>query len=144
MILTTYFVWNTAMVAVAAYALWRGSRVEAFVGLVSVAAALLSAVIHHGATGHQTRWDVLAVDVGFFLILLVLVLKSDRIWLLFAAAFQLLQIVIHLAIMADGGVRSLAYVNGLGVFSYGVLLSITVGTWLNHREKRVREPPGRS
>lgn len=144
MILTTYFVWNTAMVVVAAYALWRGSRIEAFVGLVSIAAALLSAVIHHGATGHQTRWDVLVVDVGFFLILLVLVLKSDRIWLLFASAFQLLQIVIHLAIMADDGVRSLAYANALGVFSYGVLLSITVGTWLNHRERRPRALPGRS
>ena len=141
MILTTYFVWNTAMVVVAAYALWRGSRIEAFVGLASIVATILSAVIHPGATGHQTRWDVLAVDVGFFLVLLVLVLNSTRVWLLFAAAFQLLQIVIHLAIMADRGVRSLAYANALGVFSYGVLLSITVGAWLNHRERQRQGRP---
>lgn len=144
MIVWTQLVWNTSMVAVAIYALWRGSRVEAFVGLVSIAAALLSAVVHHGGNGHQTRWDVLAVDIAFFAVLVALVLHSDRVWLLFAAAFQLLQIVIHLAILADGGVRSRAYVDGLGVFSYGVLASITVGVWLNDRERRMtrgRGPP---
>ena len=50
-----------------------------------------------------------------------------------AAAFQLLAVVTHMAIMADKGVRAWAYITALILWSYLVLISLAAGTYLHAR-----------
>jgi len=75
------------------------------------------------------------VDVGFLAFMLMLALSRDRVWLLFAAAFQLLALLTHLAIIADPGVRGLAYLRSLAIWGYMFLAAMAVGTALVDRRR---------
>ena len=58
-----------------------------------------------------------------------------------AAAFQLLLVVTHAAIIADPGVRARAYITALILWSYLVLITLAVGTYTNWRGASA--PPAR-
>jgi hypothetical protein len=128
--------WDIAMVLASGYALWRGGRSERLVAVANVAAAILTGILPHSYGPNQTLWEIFAVDLAFFALLLWLALVTDRIWLLFAAAFQLLPLVVHMAILLDGTVQGWAYRSGLVIFNYLLLISLAVGTWLHDGERR--------
>jgi hypothetical protein len=118
---------------VCGYALWRGGRPERLTALASLGAWLLSRLVFNYRDWVDPQWAVLAVDVAFLIALTTLAVTTDRTWALFAAAFQLLGVIIHLAITLDHGIRALAYVRGLVIWSYLVLIALGVGTWLHAR-----------
>lgn len=132
-------VWLTCMTLVSGFALWRGGRPERLVSIANVAAWFLTPLAHQWL---DPNWGVFAVDLAFLAVLLWLALTTDRTWLLFAAAFQLLGVVIHVAIAVDRSVMALAYMRGVVIWSYLVLASLGVGTWLYARQRRER-PDGR-
>ena len=134
-------VWAVVMFAVSAFALWRGGRTERAVAVANIVAWIATIVVQTRHDWLAPQWGVLAVDVLFLLLLLWFVVRSSRLWILPAAAFQLLAVVTHAAILADGGVRAWAYVTALILWSYLVLITLAVGTYTNWRGASA--PPAR-
>lgn len=135
---TPEIIWFISMTVVSLAALIWGGGAERIVAVANLGAWLASRLTFDvfGAGAHQ--WGVLAVDIGFLLVLLAAAARTDRSWILFAAAFQLLGAVIHVATMVDAEIQVLTYMRGLVIWSYLVLLSMAVGTWLEHRRRQAR------
>lgn len=126
-------IWAAAMFAVSAYALWRGGRIERLVAGANILAWLATITVQNRQDWLHPQWGVLVVDVGFLALLLALVVRTTRGWVMPAAAFQLLAVVTHMAIMADKGVRAWAYITALILWSYLVLISLAVGAYVYDR-----------
>ncbi len=126
-------IWAVAMFAVSAYAWWRGGWVERVVAVTNIMAWIATSAFQDRTNWVDPQWAVFAVDVVFLGVLLVLVVKSTRTWIMPAAAFQLLLVVTHAAIIADPGVRARAYITALILWSYLVLITFAVGAHLHAR-----------
>lgn len=104
-----------------------------------VAAWLVSRAVYNYRDWFDPQWSVLAVDLVLLGVSIALALAYNRTWLLFATAFQLLAVVIHVAIMADASVRALPYVRGLVIWSYLTQLALLVGV-LQHLQANRSQP----
>ena len=134
-------VWAVVMFAVSAFALWRGGRTERVVAVANIAAWLVTIVVQNRHNWLDPQWGVFSVDVAFLVLLLWCVVRSNRLWILPAAAFQLLAVVTHAAILADDGVRAWTYMTALILWSYLVLITLGIGTytyWRGTSARRVR------
>jgi len=132
-------IWAVAMLAVSTYAWWRGGWVERAVAATNVVAWIATIIVQNRTNWVDPQWGMFAVDVVFLGVLLGLVVRSDRTWIMPAAAFQLLGVVTHAAIIADEGVRARAYITALILWSYLVLITLAVGAHL-HARRRVIVP----
>jgi hypothetical protein len=132
----TQFIWVAANLIICGLALWRGGWPERIVALGSLIASRATPLVENFHNWVDPQWGVFGVDVTFFALLLILALRTDRTWLLFAAAFQLLAVITHLAIMVDPGLRARVYMSAILIWSYCVLASLAVGTWLVSRRPR--------
>jgi len=132
-------IWTLSMLLVSGFALWRGGRPERWVAVANVLAWILTPLAYRNDL-IDPQWGVFLVDVAFLVLLAVLAMTTDRNWLLFAAAFQLLAVMTHIAIAVDRGVRTLAYFRGLVIWSYLVLGALAVGAWMFRRDRRPAAP----
>lgn len=123
------------MTGVSAFALWRGGWPERTVALGNLAAWAASTVAFDQLSPTTDPWALLAVDLCFLALLLYVALTSDRYWPLFAAAFHLLGVVVHIAILVDHVIRALAYMHGLAIWSYLVLIALAVGAAAQNRRR---------
>lgn len=126
-------IWAVAMLIVSTYAWWRGGRVERAVAVANVIAWVATIAVQNRTNWVDPQWGMFTVDVLFLGVLLVLVVRTDRFWIMPAAAFQLLGVVTHAAIIADDGVRARAYITALILWSYLVLITLAVGAHLHWR-----------
>jgi hypothetical protein len=133
-------IWTLSMLLVSGFALWRGGRPERWVAVANVLAWILTPLAYRNDL-IDPQWGVFLVDVAFLVLLAALAMTTDRNWLLFAAAFQLLAVMTHIAIAVDRGVRTLAYFRGLVIWSYLVLGALAVGAWMFRRDPRRPAPP---
>ena len=106
--------------------------------MANIVAWIATIVVQNRHDWLAPQWGVLAVDVAFLLLLLWFVVRSSRLWILPAAAFQLLAVVTHAAILADDGLRAWAYVTALILWSYLVLITLGVGTYTYWRRTSAR------
>ncbi len=129
-------IWLALMGAICIYAMWKGGLPERVVSLAMATGSLLTRFVEDRVHWLDTQWGILAIDGGFFVIVIALVLTTDRTWLLFAAAFALLQLVTHLGMSVDNGLHGWAYLTGLIIWSYLILFALAVGTWLHTLDRR--------
>lgn len=122
-------IWLVALALTCGFAFWRGELPERLGALACVVGWLISVVVYNYRNWVDPQWAVLVVDLALLTVLVWLTLTVDRVWLLFASAFQLLGVVIHIALMVDRNVSGLPYVRGLVIWSYLVLSALAVGTW---------------
>lgn len=102
-----------------------------------VIATLVSRLVQQNYS--HTETGVLAVDFVLLGGLLVLALKSDRFWPMYAAAFQFVGALVHVASMAEQGAYAWAYAVGLVFWSYPVMFALMAGTWLEARHRRLSD-----
>ena len=70
--------------------------------------------------------------------LLALALTSDRFWPMYATAFQLVGLLVHIgSLTSAGGGMAWAYAVGLIFWSYAVIAALLAGTWLEGRNRRL-------
>lgn len=128
------------MFAISIAAFTYGGRPERLVAVANVVAWAATPMMYR-ADWWDPQWGMLAVDVVFFLGLLFLAVTTDRNWLLFAAAFQLMGVITHVAISVDSGVRAGAYLRGLVIWSYLVLGTLGVAAWQCWAVRRRAQAP---
>ncbi|WP_309605062.1 hypothetical protein [Phenylobacterium sp.] len=123
-----HWVWETVVIAVFGAAIWRGGRDERIAATGLMIGWLITKLVysHHG---QQTEWGVLAADAALLGVLTWLAMTSARYWPLFAAAFQFLAVIIHLARIADRSLGGWAYISAEILFGYLVAIAIAVGTF---------------
>ena len=124
----------TLVVAIVAALCW-GGRDERFAAMAFLFAAFLSWLLDNQYKG--TQLDVLAIDFGLLLCLVGLALTSDRFWPMYAAAFQLVGTVVHVASLTETGNFAWAYAVGLIFWSYAVVAALLAGTWMEGRHRRL-------
>jgi hypothetical protein len=116
-------------------ALKWGGRDERLTAIGLIVAVVASNLVGSAQYGH-TETGVLIVDVLVFGGLLVLALWSDRYWPMWAAAFQLIATMVHVASMAETGNFAWAYYVALIFWTYPVYIALSVGTWFEGRFRR--------
>lgn len=105
----------------------RGGRAERAAGAMILAASLVSPLVQITIFG-DVEIGIALVDAALFLGLLVLALASARSWVTFAAAFQAIAVLTHVARFKTGPVSGNAYGDLLVLWSYPVLLLLMWGS----------------
>lgn len=123
------------VVGAALLAFGWGGRDEQLAAIGFLAATLATRMIQ--AEYQHIEFSVLAVDFGLLLGLAALALTSDRFWPMYATAFQLLALLVHMASLTEQGNFAWAYAVGLIFWSYAVIAALLAGTWLEGRNRRL-------
>jgi hypothetical protein len=88
---------------------------------------LADVVLQDRRLHHHTQAASFAVDAFTFALVIAVVLASRRTWVLWAAAFFLLTLLTHIAMLADVRFGQWTYLTALYIWGYGVLVSLTCG-----------------
>lgn len=113
-------------------ALWKGHFSERMTAVALLAGALISPLVAVGAFV-VPEIGVLAVDTALLVFLLTLALVSDRFWPMWAAGFQIVGTLIHVARIVDASIWPKAYITAEAFWAYPVLAALALGTWLEAR-----------
>ena len=97
-------------------------------------AALASPLVETNAFV-QAEIGILLIDGSLLAYLLVLALRSDRFWPMWAAGFQIVGTSIHGASIADPAIWPFAYATAQVFWSYPVLFSLLFGSWVEARHR---------
>ena len=95
-------------------------------------ATLASRLAVENNYGH-TETGLLIIDVVLLIGLLVLALRSDRFWPMWATAFQFVAVIVHVASLTETGNFAWAYAVALIFWSYPIVIARAAGTWLEAR-----------
>lgn len=135
--LPAYFYW-LLLLAITAYALWRGRSDERIAAVAALAASLITyAVLSPRVMRYsQVEIGVLLVDIGVLAVFTAVALQSSRFWPLWVAGLQLTTSVAHVLKAIDADLLPHAYGVAARFWSYPILLIIAVGTWRTHRRNR--------
>jgi hypothetical protein len=128
-------IWTAAMALVAGLSLWRGGWAERTVALGMVVSSIATALFQNTHDWSAPQWGDLTVDAIYLALLLGVALRSKRLWPLFAAAFQLIAVVVYAARIVDSRVGARSPFTAGVIWSYLILVSVVVGLWL-HRHSR--------
>ncbi len=110
----------------------RGRKDEKLAAGAMFTATIASPVALSSGYTHPES-GILIVDLALLAILVVLALRSDRFWPLWATGFHMVGTSIHLATFADSGIWPPAYAAAEGFWAWPVLTALLVGTWLEAR-----------
>lgn len=116
-----------ALTATATTALWRGEWPERTGAAAMVIAWFATPVVQNSLQQWGVQTGVMIVDAGLLGALLFVGLRSNRWWPLWACGFQAMNVVLHLAVLADARVWAWAYFVASSVFSYLVMLTLFLG-----------------
>ena len=124
------------LVLVCAYALARGGAPERWGASFYLVAYVLSVLVTQvfAEDYGSVQWLVLGIDAVLLVALIGLALKANRYWGIWAASFQLIAVVAHLAIPLFPGVEANAYATALLIWSYS-MLPMLAGATYRHRQR---------
>jgi hypothetical protein len=117
-----------ALLAVCAIAAGRGRTEERLAAAGNLGAWVVTRLVFVARSEH-IQWPVLAVDAAFLVLLLWLAMRSGRFWPLFAAAFQLLGVLTHIASALDSTLGGWTYLTAALLWNYLVLFTIGYAAW---------------
>jgi hypothetical protein len=120
--------------AVALAAFWKGGWSERTAAGAFILAWLATPLLRD-RSWIGTQWGGFAIDIVFLAVLVGVALRSRRYWPLFAAAFQLLAVLTHLARIIDPHVHVWAYITAGVIWTYLTLFAIALGAYNRWRER---------
>ncbi|HXA40934.1 MAG TPA: hypothetical protein VNW53_18180 [Phenylobacterium sp.] len=116
-------------------AFWKGGREEQ-VAAGGLMLSWLTTLVLRDPRWSGTQWGAFGADICLLVLLAAVALRTRRYWPLFAAAFQLLCVVTHIARIVDPGVRAWAYATGQVIFSQWVFFAVGIGVFNTWRASR--------
>ena len=123
-----------AAVLVAAFVF--GRRDERAGAAIITVSALATLVHPYWEPWLDLRVGALVIDGLTLAALAWLVAVSDRRWPLFATAFVLLLVLLHLAALANPPALRITYLDAAAALGYGALAALAAGTWAAWRSRR--------
>ncbi|TRW17403.1 hypothetical protein [Glacieibacterium frigidum] len=115
-------------------ALWFGRDSERWTAVVLISAAVAS-LLAQTSRFFQPESGILLIDLALLGYLIWLALRSDRFWPLYAAGFQIIGTLIHVARITDDSIFQTAYATGQVLWAYPVLATLAIGTWFEARRR---------
>lgn len=125
------------LLAICLYSLWRGRAPERLTA-IALLTAWFGTQIFNTHNPIRPEYAVSVVDFGLLVFLVVMATRTDRNWLMAAAAFQLLTVGHHLAAMLDGGILDYVYRIVPMIWGYAVLAAMVWGTLFEAEVERRR------
>lgn len=125
-------------VAVALFAFLKGDEPERIGAGSYVFLWFASLLIQNDSVIYNLQWSIFALDLVMLVILAALTWKSRRAWPVWATALQLLAVASHIMVFIDLRPSLSAFYTVLNIASYGVLLSIAIGTFWAWQERRAQ------
>ncbi|MBX7249634.1 MAG: hypothetical protein K1X35_11410 [Caulobacteraceae bacterium] len=140
--LDTWYTWigAGAVLLICGGALWKGDRLEQWGGGLCVLAWLATILIQDDVTAGLEEFALMGVDAAMLVALGALAWRGERSWPVWAAACQAITVAVHLAKFVDFRIPVLAYLTALVLASYGVLISLAIGTFVAWREREALRP----
>jgi hypothetical protein len=129
------------------YALWRGGRYERMSALICILASILSTAgvflmrQYHPIDYSGVEQSDLTVDTLVLLSFILIALRSDRFWPLWAAGLQLTISMSHLMKAVRPELLPMAYAAAERFWSYPTLLIIMIGAWRQHQRMLSQRNP---
>lgn len=125
------------LLAICLYAAWRGRTPERIAAL-AMQMAWFGTQIFNTHNPLKPEYTIFLVDVGLLIVLVALAMKTGRIWLMAAAAFQLLTVGDHIAMMLDVSILSYTYRIVPMIWGYAVIAAMVLGTLFEAEPERRR------
>jgi hypothetical protein len=129
-----------ALIVACSAALWRGGRPERLAAIAMALAWLASTFAQRSLQLWGPQTQIMIIDGLLLAALLVIALRSDRWWPMWACGFHGLGVLLHVTMMIDPGIWGRAYYVAGAIFSYLTLLALLVGSL--SRPRRRSENPG--
>ena len=128
------------LLAICAYALWRGRNDERIAALTCLAASIGTKFAISPIQGRyaSVEFGVFLVDAAVLAVFVGIALKSQRFWPLWIAGLQLTTSIAHLFKAIELDLLPMAYAAAGRFWSYPILLILAVGTWRTH-QRALRE-----
>lgn len=127
----------SVLLAICLYAGWRGrtpERIAAF----AMQVAWFGTQILNTHNPLKPEYAIFVVDLALMITLVALAMKTGRIWLMAAAAFQLLTVGNHIAMMMDVRILSYTYRIIPMIWGYAVIAAMVLGTLFEAEPERRR------
>lgn len=124
------------MIAVGVFAFVKGDEPERVGAGAYLFAWFASLLVQGDGRLYDVQWGMFAIDIVMLLVFGGLVWKSRRSWPVWACALQLLAVMSHIMIMVDLRTPVASFYTVLNVASYGIVLSIAIGTFWAWQERR--------
>ena len=127
-------IYHVLLIAVAAYAFWRGRSDERMAAGICVAATLATRLVLSPVAHRYSGLElgVFLVDVLTLAGFVAIALRTDRFWPLWVAGLQLTTLVAHLLKAVELDLMPHAYAAAGRFWVYPIFLIIVVGTWRSH------------
>jgi hypothetical protein len=127
------------------FAFWKGDRTENWGAGILLIAWLASLFSQDDAAKASDLEPILfLIDAAVLACFAFMAWRSHRSWPIWATAFQGISIVVHIATLLNLKVDPYAQFTAMNIATYGVLGSMTTGTFIVWRERealRPMEPP---
>lgn len=122
---------------VSLYALIRGGAPERSAAVLYISAYLGSVAVTqlYHEDYYSVQWLVLGIDILLLAALTNLALKANRYWGIWAASFQLIAVIAHLAVALFPSIQGGAYATALLIWSYAVLPLLVLATYRHQQRK---------
>ena len=129
--MTLLEVYLVTLLLACSYAYWSGGETEKQAAVIMVAGSVLTGLM---ATGWRSvDLGVLVVDLAVLVALVVLMLRTDKYWLLWITAFHVIGVLTHVARLIDPAILPQAYAIGQGFWAYPMLVTLVLGVSENRR-----------
>lgn len=124
------------MGAVTLFALLMGEKIERIGAIANLIAWLLTTLLikSFGDEG-QGNWFMLFIDLALLATFAAIVWKAPRNWPVWACAFQILIVASQVLILSNFDTPMLSYYIIVNLASYGILISIAIGTFMAWQER---------
>ena len=123
-------------IVVVAFAFLKGDEPERIAAGAYVLGFFASLLVQ----GHQivqgTQWSLLGIDLVMLAVLGGLTWKSRRAWPVWATALQTLTVTSHILTLVDIRPPAWAFITVINMASYGILLTIAIGTFWAWQDRR--------
>lgn len=130
--------WILAISLICGGALWKGGPSEKLGAAIMYGAWLATFFARNDGDRHSLQYGAFLIDAVMFAALVILALRSDRFWPMFAAGFELLSVVTHVTRLADAKIGPWVYFTATHLWGYLTIGALGLGTvtyWLNNREQ---------
>lgn len=135
-----YFSWTFVSLFIIGVAIWRGGRPERTIAVAMVIASFATPIAQMRPLSNNPDVGVFAVDLALLAVMIWVSLRSDRWWPLFATAFHLISVAIHIVKLTRPDTAQAIYATSRIAFSYLSIYALGAGVleleWRRRRQRR--------